>query len=100
MDPTFTFESELIPWNSDKATWVFAQLPVADAEEIRDVVPDRNGFGSIKVRGRIGAVEWTTSIFPDSSSGSFVLPIKKQVRKDAGIDIGDVVEIEVDVLIT
>ena len=100
MDPTFTFTSELVPWNDDKAAWVFAYIPEADAEEIRDIVPDRNGFGSIKVRGRIGAVEWTTSIFPDKATNSFVLPIKKQVRKDTGVDVGDVIEIELDVLIT
>jgi hypothetical protein len=100
MDPTFTFESELVPWNADKSTWVFAQLPIDDAEEIRDIAPDRKGFGSLKVRCRIGEVEWSTSIFPDSTSGSFVLPVKKQVRKDVGVDIGDVVQIELDVLIT
>lgn len=100
MDPTFTFTSELVPWNDDKASWVFAHLPEEDAEEIRDIVPDRNGFGSIRVRGRIGSVEWTTSIFPDKATNSFVLPIKKKVRKDTGVDVGDVIEIEIDVLIT
>ncbi len=100
MDPTFTFSSELVPWNDDKASWVFAQLPEEDAEEIRDIVPDRNGFGSIKVRARIAGTEWATSIFPDSSTNSFVLPIKKPVRKATGVDVGDVVEIELDILIT
>ena len=100
MDPTFTFTSELVPWTSDKASWVFAHVPVDDSEEIREIVPERNGFGSIKVRGRIGPVEWTTSIFPDSSSGGFVLPVKKDVRTKAKVDVGDTVEIELDVLIT
>lgn len=100
MDPTFTFESKLVPWNNDKASWVFAYLPTDEADEINEIVPDRNGFGSIKVRCRIGEVEWKTSIFPDKRSGSFVLPVKKPVRAKAMVDVGDTVEIELDVLIT
>lgn len=34
-------------------------------------------------------VAWKTSIFPDSKEGAYILPIKKDVRKQIGVDVGD-----------
>jgi len=99
MDPTFTFSTELTPWEATQATWVFATVPKEESEEIADIVPNRRGFGSIRVRARIDHVEWRTSVFPDSKSGCFVLPVKKAVRTKAKVDLGDVVELELDILI-
>lgn len=99
MDPTFTFASELTPWEATQASWVFATVPLEESEEIADIVPHRRGFGSVRVRVRIGHIEWRTSIFPDSKSGCFVLPVKKAVRTKAKVDLGDVVDFEIDILI-
>jgi len=101
MDPTFSFSAELWPWRtSTSATWVMLTVPLDVGEEIADLVPDRRGFGSVKVRARIGPSEWDSSIFPSSSTGSFVLPLNKAVRRANGIDSGDVVDVELDILIT
>lgn len=99
VNPTFSFTSELTPWDATQASWVFATVPQDESEEIAEIVPHRRGFGSVRVRVRIGSVEWRTSIFPDSKSGCFVLPVKKDVRKKAAVDLGDHVEFEIDVLI-
>lgn len=99
MNPTFGFACELIPWEAGKGNWVFATVPLAEATEIKDIVPNRRGFGSVRVKARIGEVEWATSIFPDSKTGTFVLPVKAAVRKKVGVDIGDVVDLELDILI-
>lgn len=40
----------------------------------------------------MGTSTWSTSVFPDKASGSFVLPVKKAVRKPQGIDVGDTAE--------
>ena len=53
----------------------------------------RRGFGSVKVTARIGASEWSTSIFPSKDFGWF-LPIKKPVRLSEGLAEGDIVEVE------
>ena len=100
MDPTFEFDAELWPWAGEGASWVFVTLPHDDGAEIRDLVPERRGFGSVKVTAHIGEVAWQTSIFPDKASGSYVLPIKKAVRSQAGVDIGDDVRVELDLHIT
>jgi len=34
---------------------------------------------------------WSTSVFPDASSGSYLLPVKAAVRRTEGIDHGDLV---------
>lgn len=49
----------------------------------------RRGWGSVRVEATIGTTTWTTSVFPDAKTGSFLLPIKKEVRNAEGIGEGD-----------
>lgn len=77
-----------------EAPWVFVTLPVEDADEILDKVPDRGGFGSVKVEVRIGGSTWQTSVFPDKAAKSFVLPVKKAIREREGLSPGDSVDVE------
>ena len=55
------------------------------------------GFGSVKVEGRIGDVTWRTSVFP-LNSGGYLLPVKADVRRKAGIGAGDEVTVELELL--
>jgi hypothetical protein len=57
----------------------------------------RRGFGSVKVGVTIGASRWKTSLFPQKSGGWF-LPVKKPVRAAEGLDYGDVVSVELELL--
>jgi len=94
----FSFEAELYEWDGP-AAWVFAALPPDLADVIDEVHGSTGrGFGSRRVEVGIGAQVWRTSIFPDSKSGTYVLPVKKDVRRRAGVDVGDVVEIDLSVL--
>ena len=68
------------------------------AEDIEDMVPPRRGFGSVPVVVRCGTSEWRTSVFPDSRSGSYVLPVKKAVRAKQGLEIGEPADFEIDVV--
>lgn len=78
-----------------EAPWVFVTLPEEDADVIEERVPDRRGFGSVKVTVVIGDSEWNTSLFPDKESGSFVLPVKRAIREAEGLSIGESAEITV-----
>ncbi|MEM8704991.1 MAG: DUF1905 domain-containing protein [Actinomycetota bacterium] len=98
MEPTFTFDAQLYLWKDD-GSWVFVTVPLDVSEEIGDIVPDRAGFGSVKVGVRVGDTNWSTSVFPDAKSGCFVLPVKKDVRRAERIDVGDTVEIDLTVRI-
>ena len=51
------------------------------------------GFGSVKVEAAIGEVTWTTSLFPDRRTGGYILPLKADVRRRAGIITGDEVTV-------
>jgi hypothetical protein len=98
MDATFEFDAELWRWDARAdASWIFVSLPRELSEDIEDLVPNRRGFGSVKVTVRTGSSEWKTSVFPDSKSRCFALPVKKTVRSKERIDVGDVASFEIDV---
>jgi hypothetical protein len=96
-----TFDAELWIWDARRTdSWTFVSLPVDASDEIRDRAggPPRRGFGSLRVRVTIGGSTWTTSIFPDSTSGAYVLPVKRAVRVAEGLDVGDVATVTVELL--
>ena len=77
-------------WNAERGNWHFLTVPPEQAAEIRfDSIGLRGGFGSVRVEATIGDVTWTTSLFPDSRSGGYILPLKAEVRRRAGIAAGD-----------
>jgi len=99
MDPTFSFTAELRVWEGKGAAWILAQLPLDESEEIRDIVPNRRGFGSVRVRVAIDEIEWLTSIFPDSKSGCYIVFVKAPIRKKAKVDVGDSVDFRITLLL-
>ena len=88
------FRAELWEWEA-KGGWFFVTLPDELADDIRARTDDglRRGFGSVRVEATVGGSTWRTSVFPDTSSGSFVLPVKKPVRIAEGIEPGDTVDV-------
>lgn len=94
MTASYAFRGEL--WHyPEEAGWHFITLPPDLGDEIRDeAAPFRKGFGSVKVTASIAGTSWSTSIFPDSKSGSYLLPVKKAIRTAAGIGDGDDVDVE------
>jgi len=96
VNPTFTFDAEL--WLHNKGSWVFLTVPQDESDEIHEVAPHPGGFGSVRVGVQLGDTRWKTSVFPDSTSGCFLLPVKKDVRKAEQVDIGDVAAIALTVL--
>lgn len=95
----WTFTSPLWRWSAKQATadtgaWSFVTLPVEVAEELRDsLVQPPRGFGSVKVDVAVSETRWSTSVFPDKESGSFVLPIKQAVRRAHDLHEGDAVTV-------
>lgn len=81
-----------------EAAWYFVTLPVDIAKEIKMIAPRRRGFGSLRVRATVGQETWSTSIFPDSKSGSYVLPVKKVIRIQNKLVTGDKVKVTITLL--
>jgi len=103
------FSGELWPWTGKVdpdtgestgkgASWVFVTVPEDDSEDIRDASPLKAGFGSVRVAVQIGETRWKTSVFPDSESGCYVLPIKKAVRTAEDLDLGDVAQVDLELI--
>lgn len=96
------FEAELWLWsakdgNSD--SWIFVTVPEDVSDEIRDRGGPPRGFGSVRVEVTIGATTWRTSVFPNSAeAGTFVLPLKKAVRKAESLDLGDTASVALRVI--
>ncbi len=92
-----TFEAEV--WEANgKASWSFVTLPADTAEDIRFFSGPRRGWGSVTVTVQLGASRWKTSVFPESRSKSFVLPLKAAIRKAEGVRTGDRVRIELELV--
>jgi len=99
MSESWTFTAPLWRWaakqeSADPGSWSFVTLPHAVADDLRDsLVEPPRGFGSVRVTVEVGASGWSTSVFPDKESGSFVLPVRQAVRRAAGIEEGDPVTV-------
>jgi hypothetical protein len=94
------FDAQLFPWDEGSPdSWVFVALPREVSDRIDDEVtgPPR-GFGSVRVEVGVGATQWATSIFPSKELGTYVLPVKKAVRRAEDLDVGDVATFNLTVL--
>ncbi len=76
----FEFDAVLWKWDARDA-WYFVTVPddVSAIIEAQTAGPKR-GFGSVRVKVTVGGSTWATSVFPDSKSQCYVLPVKKAVR--------------------
>lgn len=93
---TYDFTAALYEWTGP-AAWHFVTVPVAISDEIDARTHGlTNGFGSVRVRVRIGGSEWMTSLFPDSKQQAYVLPVKKAVRQAEGLSAGHEVQVHLE----
>ena len=92
------FDGEIFRWNArEDAAWFFTAVPPELSEEIREIPRPYRGFGSVRVRARVGGSEWSTSIFP-GSDGVYVLPLKKKVRDAESLVDGGAVSVHLEIL--
>jgi hypothetical protein len=94
------FDAELWIWEARRnESWTFVSLPADRAEEIRELTAGlQRGFGSVRVRATIGRTTWKTSLFPDKGRETYVLPVKRAVRKAEWLDPGDTANVTVELI--
>lgn len=94
----YRFRAEV--WlHQGEAAWHFLTVPGDVSDDIEARTADQHrGFGSVRVRVTIGGTTWSTSVFPDSKRGAYVLPVKKEVRRAEGIDTGDEVDVTIELV--
>jgi hypothetical protein len=86
-------------WKGEAAgRWYFLTVPEEQSNEFRaEAFGSPRGFGSVKVEARIDDVTWRTSVFP-LNGGGYLLPVKAEVRKKAGLSAGDEVTVDLKIL--
>lgn len=83
------------------SVWHFVYVDKKDSEKIKKTYGYRaRGFGSLPVEVAIGKTKWQTSIFPDGKSGTYLLPLKAQVRRKEGIFEGDIIKFIIEISFT
>jgi Domain of unknown function (DUF1905) len=96
--PVYRFTAELWPWETRRDLWTFVTLPDDASEDVATIGAGLGrGFRSVPVRVRIGTTTWRTSVFP--LGDGYVLPVKRAVRDANGLDLGDEVAVELELLL-
>ncbi|WP_338769539.1 DUF1905 domain-containing protein [Nocardia vulneris] len=89
----YSFDAQV--WEHHAGSWYFVSLPEDVADEIEERYAHRvGGFGSVRVHVTIGASRWSTSLFPDKSRATYVLPVKKAIRTAEELDAGSHTRVE------
>ena len=93
-----TITASLWLWSGESGSWHFLTVPDEQCDGIRaHALAARRGFGSVRVECSIGEVSWRTSVFPQKSGG-YLLPVKADVRRKAGIAAGDDVTVKIEIV--
>ena len=92
-----TVTTPLWLWTGGQGSWHFLTIPEEDATELRaEAFAVARGFGSVKIEATVNGVTWRTSVFPQKSGG-YILPVKADVRRRAGIAAGDEVTVSLEI---
>ena len=94
----YEFEGVVRLWPANEKFFLLP-LPKEISSEIFEISDGlTNGWGSLKVEARIGSTIWRTSIFPDTATSTFELPLKAEVRKSNGLVVGSATACEIELL--
>lgn len=86
---SYSFSAKL--WHSE---WYFVSLPEDTSNEIRAFFKSfEEGWGRLKVTAKVGNTEWKTAIWFDTKSGTYLLPIKADIRKKEKLQIDQSLDI-------
>ncbi|WP_422059785.1 DUF1905 domain-containing protein [Sphingopyxis sp.] len=81
------FDAVIIEWRGPPP-YLFAVIPDEHIAVIRyAALSESYGWGVVPVTARIGATDFTTSLFP--RDGGYLLPVKVAVQKAEAIAMGD-----------
>jgi uncharacterized protein DUF1905 len=87
MEP-IRFRSEIRYWNPEK------QSGLAVADIPADHVAAIGGLRQQRVRGRIGAADFTSNVMP-AGGGRLALSVSKAMQQAAEVSMGDPIEVEI-----
>ncbi len=72
--------------------WHFLSVPKKETAEIKKAFAGKTkGWGSLPVEAKVGKTSWKSSIFPESKSNTYLLPLKAAIRRAESIFADDTV---------
>ena len=90
-----TFSGPVYEWRGP-APHHFVDVPLAEAGMLAAVSEMVTyGWGMIPVTVTLGATEFTTSLWP--KDGGYIVPLKAEVRRREKVELGDVVDLVLEV---
>lgn len=96
MSKHYKLTSKVVVYSGPSA-WRFLGLPVREAKEIKEAHKSQaKAWGSLPVKVTIKNTTWKTSLFPDTKSGTYLLPLKAEVRKKEEIADGAEVNFRIE----
>jgi len=95
MEQSYTITAKLWLYRGEKSQWHFLTIPKSISQKIRILPTPKRGWGSVGVKAQLNDTVWDTSIFPDSRSQTYMLPLKASVRTQTGVYVDDVVTIKI-----
>ncbi len=99
MKSLYSFTERLWVHSGENSAWHFLAIPKDVSAIIKKMFENKKrGWGSLRVRATIGDTSWNTSIFPDSRSGCYLLPVKASVRKTEDLFPDDTVSFQIKIL--
>jgi hypothetical protein len=90
----FEFEGPVIEWRGP-APYYFLAIPEDESDDIKLAAQGLEYWGQVPVVARIDGTEFTTALFP--KDGRYLLPLKDAVRRAAGIELDEVLEVSMRV---
>lgn len=91
MKQKYAFKAELWRWPGF-AGWHFVNVPKKISEQVKKL-GKRYGAGFVRVNVTVGKSSWETALFPHKESGSYLLSIKKNIRKKEGLMEDDIIKV-------
>jgi len=90
----FEFDGVVIEWRGP-APFYFVRIPEEESADIKFAARGLEYWGQVPVLADINDVEFRTALFP--KDGLYLLPLKVAVRKAAGVEMGQVLAVALDV---
>ena len=89
---SYKIKAKIWLYPGENANWHFLTIPKKESSLITlHYKAFKKGLGSLPVEARIKKTTWTTSIFPDNKSGTYLLPLKALIRRAEGLEKDDTV---------
>lgn len=94
---SYSFKAKVWIFNGP-TPWYFVTLPKKLAAEVRMFHGSlQKNFGTIRVTASLGKTTWKTSVFRDTKSDSYVLPLKAEIRKKENILAGKTLQVTISI---